>query len=101
MTTSDRPSDIQRTRYHFVGLVQNRGFRYACVQCALKTQVTGWVRNERDRSVTAEVQGTEFACAAWLHRLQGLVYGYGDQWSIGSSKRLSVRRGEEKFTVKF
>ena len=48
---------MERQSVRFVGFVQGRGFRWACWNCAKKAGVTGWVRNERDGSVTAEVQG--------------------------------------------
>lgn len=97
----DSQPDIARIRFHFVGRVQNRGFRYACVQCARKSGVTGWVRNERDRSVTAEVQGTAAARSAWLRRLEDIVYGFGDQWSVGSAIELPIIADEDRFGVTY
>ena len=45
-------------RFVFNGRVQGVGFRYLTRRAAILTGVTGWVRNERDGSVTLEIQGT-------------------------------------------
>ena len=47
-----------RKRFVFSGRVQGVGFRYLIRRAAILTGVTGWVRNERDGSVTLEIQGT-------------------------------------------
>ena len=48
-------------RYHmvFTGRVQGVGFRYKANYIADEYRLTGYVKNEYDGSVTAEVQGTE------------------------------------------
>ncbi len=46
-----------RRRYHFVGMVQGVGFRFTTTNLAKSAGATGWVENERDGSVTAEIQG--------------------------------------------
>lgn len=91
---------LVRTRYHFVGHVQHRGFRYACFVCAQKAGVTGWVRNERNGTVTAEVQGTASAQRRWLARLSQLVEGYGDGWSVGQAREVDAVPAEEGFSVR-
>lgn len=48
-----------RKRFVFNGRVQGVGFRYFTRRAADLIGVTGWVRNERDGSVTLEIQGTE------------------------------------------
>ena len=45
----------------FYGSVQGVGFRYRARQAAGLVGCTGWVRNEWDRSVSMEIQGTESA----------------------------------------
>lgn len=89
-----------RTCYHFVGYVQHRGFRYACWVCAQKAGVTGWVRNERNGTVTAEVQGSPAAQRAWLARLTELVEGYGEGWSVGNVRAVDDVPGENGFAVR-
>ena len=50
-----------RKRYHFYGRVQGVGFRHTAIRAASSLGVTGWVRNERDGSVSMEAQGGEAA----------------------------------------
>lgn len=53
------------------GLVQGVGFRYAMQRKARELDVTGWVRNRRDGSVEAMVQGQPQAVetmTAWAKR---------------------------------
>ena len=93
--------ELTRIRYRFAGLVQNRGFRYACWKSADRAGCTGWVRNERDRTVTAEVQGTSGQLARFMRELVRVVYGFGDNWSVGEQIELPVDRKETQFGVKF
>ena len=53
------------------GRVQGVGFRYAMVDAAERHGVAGWVRNRRDGTVEAFVQGEPAAVeaiVAWCHR---------------------------------
>ena len=53
------------------GTVQGVGFRAAAVAAARALAVTGWVRNRRDGTVEAFVQGAPDAVAAmirWCHQ---------------------------------
>ena len=50
-----------RKRYSFYGRVQGVGFRHTAVRVASALGITGWVRNERDGSVSMEAQGSEAA----------------------------------------
>ena len=43
----------------FYGRVQRVGFRYTAKYMAQSLELTGWVRNEPDGTVTMEVQGRE------------------------------------------
>lgn len=46
-----------RRRYVFAGRVQGVGFRATAVHVAHGFSVTGWVRNDPERTVTLETQG--------------------------------------------
>jgi acylphosphatase len=48
------------------GGVQGVGFRYAAIDAAERLGVTGWVRNRRDGTVEALVQGDDEAVAAMI-----------------------------------
>ncbi len=53
------------------GRVQGVGFRDALRRVAIAQSCTGWVRNRRDGSVEAVLQGSESAVRAlaeWAHR---------------------------------
>lgn len=57
-----------RKHIHFYGRVQGVGFRYTALHLARSLQLTGWVQNEWDGTVTMEVQGSE-------ERIDHLLYG--------------------------
>ena len=48
-----------RKRFQFHGCVQGVGFRFTALHAANRLNLTGWVRNEYDGSVTLEAQGRE------------------------------------------
>lgn len=50
---------VIRKRYVFRGRVQGVGFRYTAKQLARSMNLTGWVRNEYNGTVTMEIQGRE------------------------------------------
>ena len=51
------PQGTVRRRYSIEGQVQGVGFRYRARYAAQSLDLTGWVENEDDGSVTLEVQG--------------------------------------------
>ena len=50
---------LVRRQLIFEGLVQGVGFRWRARQAARAAGATGWVRNDRDGTVSMELQGTE------------------------------------------
>ena len=52
-------TSLIRIHYRFSGRVQGVGFRYEAKVTADQLDLTGWVRNEDDGTVTAEVEGPE------------------------------------------
>lgn len=55
-----------RFQFRFTGRVQGVGFRATTRAIARKHPVTGWVRNEPDGSVLAQIQGDPAAIEAVL-----------------------------------
>ena len=51
------PEGTERRHYSIRGQVQGVGFRYRARYAAQTLDLTGWVENEDDGSVTLEVQG--------------------------------------------
>ncbi len=50
--------EMKRVRAIVTGTVQGVGYRYTLREAARAEGVTGWVRNRRDGSVEAELEGT-------------------------------------------
>ncbi|CAG0955069.1 acylphosphatase [Phycisphaerales bacterium] len=63
-------SDMERRQVTFQGSVQGVGFRATARTIARGHPVTGWVRNQPDRSVLLEVQGEKSAVDAYLADLR-------------------------------
>lgn len=59
-----------RKEYHFYGRVQGVGFRFWASMVAERVHVTGWIKNEFDGSVTAQVQGTREQHELFLKQLE-------------------------------
>ena len=62
-------SEVVRKHIVFHGRVQGVGFRYTAKYMAQSLELTGWVRNEYDGTVTMEVQGRETLINKLLVRL--------------------------------
>jgi acylphosphatase len=58
-----------RMRVSFQGRVQGVGFRATVRDLATRHTLLGWVRNEADGSVTAEVQGRAEVIETFLNEL--------------------------------
>ena len=87
----------QRLQVNFHGQVQGVGFRYTAYHTAQMYGLTGWVRNEYDGSVTAQVQGSQEEIEAWLEHLNNDRY-IGIDWM--EKKTLDVDEGERSFQVR-
>ncbi len=66
--------DKIRRHYVFFGYVQGVGFRYNAMYLAKNLKLTGWVRNERDGSVTLEAQGEPQALDELIRELKERRY---------------------------
>jgi acylphosphatase len=88
-----------RRRYRFVDSVQGVGFRWTTTNLASSVGATGWVMNERDGSVTAEIQGIREQVQAVIDGLER--YYNGRRWMAGfrieEARDVDVIEGEYDF----
>lgn len=88
-----------RRRYRFVGSVQGVGFRWTTTNLANSAGATGWVMNELDGSVTAEIQGIREQVDAVIEGLDR--YYNGRRWMggfrIDEARDVDVIDGELDF----
>ena len=87
-----------RRKYHFQGRVQGVGFRYRCYNIAHQLHLTGFVKNEYDYSVTAEIQGEEAVIEKMIERLFQEPFIQIDHISY---KLLDVIKNENTFEVRY
>ena len=78
--------------------MQGVGFRYRMSQLARHYDVTGWVRNEYDGSVSAELQGRREAIDEIIVRLREDSYIYLDRVS---RQKLELNEEERAFSVRY
>ena len=76
----------------FCGTVQGVGFRWTTQTLARQAGVTGWVHNEDDGTVTAELQGTG-------HAICRVFAGLRDQYADARSHYAFLRRMGLGFSV--
>ena len=88
--------DTVRMRYNFVGRVQGVGFRYTAYYTAKNLNLTGFVMNEDDGSVTMEVQGNPFAVKAMVERIKESRWIHIDS---SNPRRIPAVPGESSFRV--
>ena len=86
-----------RRWYQAYGRVQGVGFRYTVVQAANALGLTGWVRNERDGTVTTELQGTAEAMDKLWDMVRGGSFIRIDGFDVAE---LDVDRTERGFRVR-
>ena len=65
---------LERRKIIFHGRVQGVGFRYQAQRYAKALGLTGWVRNEYDGTVSAEIQGRAEAIDKMLQTINGDHY---------------------------
>ncbi len=88
---------IARLRCIVRGRVQGVGFRWFVLQRARRWNVTGWVRNNDDGSVSLEMQGSHDALEMMHHEIT-----HGPSWSHVESVTLThipIISGERRFLV--
>ena len=87
-----------RRKLQFYGRVQGVGFRHTAINAASRLGLTGWVRNERDGSVSMEVQGLDVAIERLIKTIKNGRYIYIDRIT---SADMPVVDNEDGFTVKW
>jgi acylphosphatase len=88
-----------RVELHYYGRVQGVGFRYWAHTQAIRTNVTGWARNEYDGSVTVEVQGTSDQIEQFMY---GIEHGHRYiRIRNVEKKQIPVNLKETRFGVRY
>ena len=97
------PEDARRLHVRFVGRVQGVGFRWTAAMVARELSLTGWVRNEPDGSVTAEIQGEPAHVGAFFSRMLEELSGRGLRagYTIDQRDEMAVVTGEPRFEVRY
>lgn len=88
---------IVRYRMTFYGRVQGVGFRYTMKLEAMNLSVTGWVHNNYDGTVVAEVQGENKSIRMLIYRMQEGHYIRIDDIAV---ERMPPDTKEAVFSVK-
>ena len=87
-----------RRRLEFYGRVQGVGFRYTAIRAANGFDIAGWVKNERDGSVTIEAQGSEAAIERMVATINSGSYIHID--NIVATE-LTIIEGDKGFEVRY
>ena len=91
-------SETIRLHIQFTGRVQGVGFRYKAQHLATSLNITGWVYNELDGTVSMEAQGTPEAIDTLINRLDS------DTWiSLESihKQNLPIDTYERSFSIRY
>ena len=92
---------LRRMGYRFGGECQGVGFRYNTEHIANGLGITGWVRNEFDGTVSAELQGTSEQLAAFLGKLTETYARWHVDWRIAEAEELEPLPDEAGFSIRF
>ncbi len=92
-----------RRRFHFVGTVQGVGFRFTTTNLATSVGATGWIENEYDGSVTAEIQGIAEQIDAVITGLSRYYNGsrFMGGFQIESVQEVPLVEGELEFGPRY
>ena len=93
------PTDAERLGLRFVGQVQGVGFRWTSREVARTLGLTGWVRNEPDGSVSAELQGPAEAVGAWFSLMVEAYRSNPIRYVVAQRDELPPVPGETGFRV--
>ncbi|MCR5288772.1 MAG: acylphosphatase [Treponema sp.] len=91
-------SETIRLHIQFTGRVQGVGFRYKAQHLATSLNITGWVYNELDGTVSMEAQGSPKAIDTLINRLDS------DTWIALESihkQNLPIDTYERSFSIRY
>jgi acylphosphatase len=97
----DDSSGLRRLHLVFAGEVQGVGFRWTSQRSATNTGCTGWVRNERDGTVTLELQGTDDQIADYFGAFTRFYSRYPIKYVIEDKRELDPDPSERGFSVRY
>ena len=95
------PEDAKRLHLRFTGQVQGVGFRWTSSLVARELGLTGWVRNESDGSVTAEIQGAASHVGAFFSRMLDEYRRHPIRYVISEREEIPLVRDERRFEVRY
>lgn len=95
------PDDARRLHLRFVGQVQGVGFRWTSMGVARELSLTGWVKNERDGSVTAEIQGSAAHVGAFFSRMLEAYRRYPISYTVDEREDIPLVPDETEFEVRY
>lgn len=89
-------TQLVRKRIIFSGRVQGVGFRFHTYRIATSLKLTGWVKNEWDRTVLAEIQGTEDQIDQLVYQLHQDRYIRIDHMDV---RKIEIQNQETSFQI--
>ena len=95
------PDNAKRLHLRFSGQVQGVGFRWTSSLVARELGLTGWVRNEDDGTVTAEIQGEESHVGAFFSRMLDQYRSHPISYTITEREEIPLVRDERSFEVRY
>lgn len=95
------PKNAKRLRLRFVGQVQGVGFRWTSLGIARELGLTGWIKNEPDGSVIAEIQGEASHVGAFFSRLLDSYRRYPISYTVDEREEIPVDEREADFEVRY
>ena len=92
---------VRRLRMRFTGEVQGVGFRWTARRVAQDLDLSGWVRNEPDGSVSMELQGPSGKLALFFTFFDRSYANYPIRYVIDEKDDIEPVPGEGIFHVRF
>lgn len=97
---ADDNNRLVRVRYRFVGTVQGVGFRYTMQRIATRLGLVGWVKNEDDESVTAEVEGSAVRVRSLFPQVKAQYTRYHIDAAIDTAQEIEPLHTENEFRIR-